>query len=100
MLIFPSPPYISTPLINKTEICGLSAFPQRASFSIQKSQKRVSKKIVAVMAPDQTERKPATTVQLGFFFFFFFWFGYDKVITLTNGFVNMVDFNGGYFVNL
>ncbi|XP_073029556.1 3-isopropylmalate dehydratase large subunit, chloroplastic-like [Primulina eburnea] len=42
---------------------GISYFCTQPSFSFsaQSSKKRASKKIVSVMAPQQSERKPATT---------------------------------------
>lgn len=49
-----------TPLINKKDV-DISAFCSQASFSIKSSKRRVSKKIVSVMAPQQSERKPSTT---------------------------------------
>ncbi|KAG5613829.1 hypothetical protein H5410_013653 [Solanum commersonii] len=50
----------STAFINKKDV-GLSAFSSQSSFSVQTARKRISKKIVSVMTPQQTERKPATT---------------------------------------
>lgn len=50
----------STTFINKKDV-GLSAFSSQASFSVQTARKRISKRIVSVMTPQQTERKPATT---------------------------------------
>ncbi|GFZ15609.1 isopropyl malate isomerase large subunit 1 [Actinidia rufa] len=49
----------STPFINKKDV-GLSDFSSQPSFSIQNAKKRVSRKIVAVMAPPQSECSPAT----------------------------------------
>jgi 3-isopropylmalate/(R)-2-methylmalate dehydratase large subunit len=40
---------------------GLSAFSSQRPFSIRNAKKRVSRKIMCVMAPQQTERKPATS---------------------------------------
>lgn len=40
---------------------GVSPFSAQPSSSVQISQKKVSKKIVSVMAPKQSERKPSTT---------------------------------------
>ncbi|KAK4733103.1 hypothetical protein R3W88_007364 [Solanum pinnatisectum] len=50
----------STAFINKKDV-GLFAFSSQSSFSVQTARKRISKKIVSVMTPQQTERKPATT---------------------------------------
>ncbi|GMP77621.1 hypothetical protein CsSME_00033834 [Camellia sinensis var. sinensis] len=50
----------SSAFINKKDV-GLSAFSTQTSFSIQNPKKTVSRKIVSVMAPQQFERKPATT---------------------------------------
>ncbi|XP_059632295.1 3-isopropylmalate dehydratase large subunit, chloroplastic-like isoform X3 [Cornus florida] len=50
----------STTIINKKDV-GLSAFSSQPSFGIQNSRKSVSRKIVSVMAPQQSERKPSTT---------------------------------------
>ncbi|CAA2964652.1 3-isopropylmalate dehydratase large subunit, chloroplastic [Olea europaea subsp. europaea] len=49
----------SSPFIKKD--VGFSAFSSQPSFYIQSSKKTVSKKIVSVMAPQQSERKPSTT---------------------------------------
>lgn len=50
---------------------GLSALSSQASFSIKSSKKTVSKKIVSVMAPQQSERKPSMTGSVGSFCFLF-----------------------------
>ncbi|KAF2314065.1 hypothetical protein GH714_021830 [Hevea brasiliensis] len=48
-------------IANKKDL-GVSAFSSTSSpFSIPKCRKSISKKIVSVMAPQQSERKPATT---------------------------------------
>ncbi|KAE8717702.1 3-isopropylmalate dehydratase large subunit [Hibiscus syriacus] len=57
-LISPSP--VSSFIRNKKG-SGFSAFPSTSQIAIQKCNKQVSKKIVSVMAPQQSERKPATT---------------------------------------
>ncbi|KAK2967928.1 hypothetical protein RJ640_010538 [Escallonia rubra] len=49
-----------TPFINQKDV-GLSAFSSQSCFLIQNSRRRISKKIVSVMAPGQSERKPSTT---------------------------------------
>lgn len=68
---------------------GLSAFSSQASFSVRKSYQRVPRRIVSVMTPQQSERKPATTGSVGFCF-----------MILANGFDNLVDFNGGFVLHL
>ncbi|XP_024027116.1 3-isopropylmalate dehydratase large subunit, chloroplastic [Morus notabilis] len=51
----------SAPFINKKEL-GFSALSSSSPFSIQRCKRTtVSKKICSVMAPQQSERKPATT---------------------------------------
>ncbi|KAF3674605.1 3-isopropylmalate dehydratase large subunit [Capsicum annuum] len=50
----------SAPFINKKDV-GLSAFSSQSSFSVQTARQRISKKIVSVMTPQQTQRTPATT---------------------------------------
>ncbi|CAL5395170.1 unnamed protein product [Camellia sinensis] len=50
----------STPFIKKEDV-GLSAYSSQSSFSMRNATKSVSRKIVSVMAPQQSERKPATT---------------------------------------
>ncbi|KAL4284066.1 hypothetical protein GQ457_16G030120 [Hibiscus cannabinus] len=57
-LVSPSP--IPSFIGNKKSL-GSSAFPATSQIAIQKCKKQVSKKIVSVMAPQQSERKPATT---------------------------------------
>ncbi|KAA8527824.1 hypothetical protein F0562_035307 [Nyssa sinensis] len=54
-----------TSFINKKD-AGLSSFSSQPSFSIRNSKKRVARKIVSVMAPQQSERKPSTTGPVGF----------------------------------
>ncbi|KAA8548886.1 hypothetical protein F0562_000570 [Nyssa sinensis] len=52
----------STPFTSKFQKDeGLSAFSSQPSFSIQNSKKTVSRKIVSVVAPQQSERRPSTT---------------------------------------
>ncbi|KAI8544886.1 hypothetical protein RHMOL_Rhmol07G0000500 [Rhododendron molle] len=52
----------SSPFINKVQKdMGLSAFSSQPSFSLHTAKKRNSRKITCVMAPQQTERKPATS---------------------------------------
>ncbi|XP_060180176.1 3-isopropylmalate dehydratase large subunit, chloroplastic isoform X1 [Lycium barbarum] len=54
----------STPFINKKDV-GSSAFSSQPSFSIQTTKKNMGfKKIICVMSPKHTERKPATTGSL------------------------------------
>ncbi|KAJ9182345.1 hypothetical protein P3X46_006349 [Hevea brasiliensis] len=49
-------------IANKKDLLGLSDFSSTSSpFSIPKCRKSISKKIVSVMAPQQSERKPAST---------------------------------------
>ncbi|TYI12248.1 hypothetical protein ES332_A09G264600v1 [Gossypium tomentosum] len=55
-----SPSPTSSFIRNKKDL-GFSAFPSTSQIAIQKCKKQVSKKIVSVMAPQQSERKPATT---------------------------------------
>ncbi|KAI3511489.1 hypothetical protein L1887_18643 [Cichorium endivia] len=50
----------SSPFVSQKD-AGVSPFSAQSSKSIQISQKRVSKKIVSVMAPRQSERKPSAT---------------------------------------
>ncbi|GKV39147.1 hypothetical protein SLEP1_g46957 [Rubroshorea leprosula] len=58
-ILSPTPPTSS--FINSKKELGLSAFPSTSQIFIQKCKKPVSKRIVSVMAPQQTQRKPATT---------------------------------------
>jgi len=55
---------------------GLSAFSSSSPspFSIPKCKKSISKKIVSVMAPQQSERRPATTGSVSFLLFYLFLF--------------------------
>ncbi|XVF66392.1 hypothetical protein PTKIN_Ptkin10aG0032200 [Pterospermum kingtungense] len=55
-----SPSPTSSFICNKKDL-GFSAFPSQSQISIHKCKKQISKKIVSVMAPQQSERKPATT---------------------------------------
>ncbi|MBA0588685.1 hypothetical protein Gorai_001780 [Gossypium raimondii] len=55
-----SPSPTSSFIRNKKDL-GVSAFPSTSQIAIQKCKKQASKKIVSVMAPQQSERKPATT---------------------------------------
>ncbi|XP_022760371.1 3-isopropylmalate dehydratase large subunit, chloroplastic-like [Durio zibethinus] len=57
-LVSPSP---TSSFISNKKYLGFSAFPSTSQIAIHKCKKRVSKKIVSVMAPQQSERKPATT---------------------------------------
>ncbi|KAG5554178.1 hypothetical protein RHGRI_011891 [Rhododendron griersonianum] len=52
----------SSPFINKVQKdVGLSTFSSQPSFSLHTAKKRNSRNITCVMAPQQTERKPATS---------------------------------------
>ncbi|XP_019181482.1 PREDICTED: 3-isopropylmalate dehydratase large subunit, chloroplastic isoform X1 [Ipomoea nil] len=51
----------SSPFINKQKDVGFSAFSSQRPISVQTAKKSGCKKIVSVMAPQQTERSPATT---------------------------------------
>ncbi|KAK3019093.1 hypothetical protein RJ639_004962 [Escallonia herrerae] len=48
------------PFINQKDV-GHSAFSSQSCFLIQNPRRRISTKIVSVMAPQQSERKPSTT---------------------------------------
>ncbi|CAK9181522.1 unnamed protein product [Ilex paraguariensis] len=62
MASFSTVPSSSTPSINKVQKdVGFSAFSSQTSFFIQISEKRVSRKIVSLMAPQQSERRPPST---------------------------------------
>lgn len=50
----------SSPFISKKDV-GLSGFSSQSSFTVGNAKKRVSRKILSVLAPQQSERKPATT---------------------------------------
>ena len=71
---------------------GLSNFYSQPSFSIQNAKKRVSRKIVAVMAPQQSERSPATTGSVGFCLLIV------TLMFLLCGFEDLMCFNGGFCV--
>ncbi|KAL7618054.1 3-isopropylmalate dehydratase large subunit, chloroplastic [Lactuca sativa] len=51
----------SSSLFVSQKDAGVSPFSTQSSKSVQISQKKVSRKIVSVMAPRQSERKPSTT---------------------------------------
>ena len=70
---------------------GLSAFSSQPTISVQNA-KRVSRKIVAVMAPQQSERSPATTGSVGFCLLIV------TLMFLLCGFEDLMCFNGGFCV--
>ncbi|KAK4388095.1 3-isopropylmalate dehydratase large subunit, chloroplastic [Sesamum angolense] len=64
MTMASSPVVVSSSLVVEKKDAGLSAFRSQAAtfaFSASASKKRASAKIVSVMAPQQSERKPSTT---------------------------------------